>query len=226
MNRIIAIAGALAATLAATSAHALGEIVSAVAATVDANGQPGNGNIADTFNQNGLLVGYTSGVTNFNAYIAGNPRHTAFFGGNEFFGNDETTALTVTYDLGSVQSIDALALWNEETSGIGVFDLLASTDGVTFTALLSGVTPFDNPVNSVPDYGAEVFTFGLTSARYFQIAASDCPQPDPGDFPGCAIGEVAFRAGVIPEPGVWALMIVGFGLTGFAMRRRAMHAAA
>jgi hypothetical protein len=25
---------------------------------------------------------------------------------------------------------------------------------------------------------------------------------------------------VIPEPGTWAMLIVGFGLVGFAMRRR------
>jgi len=34
-------------------------------------------------------------------------------------------------------------------------------------------------------------------------------------------GNVAFRAApAVPEPGTWALMILGFGVVGYAMRRR------
>ncbi|MEG8037972.1 FxDxF family PEP-CTERM protein [Sphingomonas sp. LR60] len=34
-------------------------------------------------------------------------------------------------------------------------------------------------------------------------------------------GNVAFRASAaVPEPGTWALMILGFGIVGYAMRRR------
>jgi hypothetical protein len=88
---------------------------------------------------------YTSGVTNFDAYIATNPLHTSTFAGFEWFGNAGTTTATVTYDLGSVRSFDRLALWNEESSGIGLLDLWTSIDGTTFTSLASGLTPFDNP---------------------------------------------------------------------------------
>ncbi len=35
---------------------------------------------------------------------------------------------------------------------------------------------------------------------------------------GVVIDDVSIRA--VPEPGVWALLIAGFGMTGFAMRRR------
>jgi hypothetical protein len=34
------------------------------------------------------------------------------------------------------------------------------------------------------------------------------------------------RGGDVPEPASWALMLAGFGLIGFAMRRRATHATA
>lgn len=37
---------------------------------------------------------------------------------------------------------------------------------------------------------------------------------------GAATGNVSWTAGAVPEPGTWALMILGFGVVGYAMRRR------
>lgn len=37
---------------------------------------------------------------------------------------------------------------------------------------------------------------------------------------GTAIGPITDVPGAVPEPATWAMMIVGFGLVGFAMRRR------
>jgi hypothetical protein len=142
--------GALALAGTVQNATAAGAIFSATGAVVNAGDLPGNGSINDTFNHNGLLSGYTSGVTNFDAYIATNPLHTSTFAGFEWFGNAGTTTATVTYDLGSVRSFDRLALWNEESSGIGLLDLWTSIDGTTFTSLASGLTPFDNPPGQLP----------------------------------------------------------------------------
>lgn len=33
-------------------------------------------------------------------------------------------------------------------------------------------------------------------------------------------GNVSFAAGAVPEPATWAMMLLGFGTVGFAMRRR------
>jgi hypothetical protein len=204
---------AFGAILLASAAQA-GPIFAPVAATIDAGG-PGFGNIADTFNENGLFTTYVPNVTDFDAYIATNPMHTDIFSGFEWFSNSGTTSAQVTYDFGSVRSFDKLALWNEESSGIGQLDLITSVDGVTFTALAT-VFPTDNPL---ANYGADVFAFGLTSARYVRFGMSGCPQPNPGSFQGCAIGEVAFR-GAAPEPASWAMMVAGFGAVGGALRSR------
>ena len=214
----------LAASSIFTTPVAAQTIIGAQSAVINAGG-PGSGSIADTYNQNGLSTNYVSGVTNFNAYIAGGPRHTDTFSGFEWFSALGTTTATVTYDLGSVISIDRLALWNEESSGIGLLNLLYSTNGAAFTSL-GNFTPTDNPVGS--SYLADVFSFGPTSARYVRLDMSRCPQPN-GTYNACAIGEVAFRtaavAGGVPEPATWAMLIVGFGGVGASLRRRRSGAA-
>jgi len=194
-----------------------GAIISAVGGTINSGG-PGFGTLTETFDQSGLSSGYTSGVTDFDTYIASGPTHTTTFAGFEWFSNSGTTSASVTYDLGGIFSIDALALWNEETSGIGSLDLLTSTDGVIFTPLLSGLLPTDH---DLVDYAADVFSFGAVSAQYIQFDMSGCPQPIVGTFPSCAIGEVAFRqAGdaQVPVPGT--ILLLGLGLAGLGVARR------
>lgn len=209
---------ALLALSATTALPAAAQVIIAPVAAVIDSGGPGSGSINDTFNQSGLSAGYTAGVTNFDSYIASNPTHTSAFAGNEWFGNFGTTTAVVTYDLGSAQTIDRLALWNEESSGIGLLSLLGSTDNVTFTAL-GTYSPVDVPL---ADYPAQVFSFAATSLRYLRFDMSGCPQPNPGSYQSCAIGEVAFRtAGIaVPEPASWAMMIGGLALVGGALRRR------
>ncbi|GHF19114.1 hypothetical protein GCM10017044_12080 [Kordiimonas sediminis] len=200
------------------SAHAA-VIFSASGATINSGG-PGSGSIADTYNQSGLLSGYIDGVTDFDVYMATNPMHSFVFAGNEWFGNQGTTSASVTYDFGSVRSVDAVALWNEESSGIGILDLFWSVNNVDFFSLSSGITPTDNPL---ADYSADVFSFTSVDAQYIRFDMNRCPQDDPGSYASCAIGEVAFREGVtsaVPEPATWLMMILGFGMIGVATRRR------
>lgn len=197
-------------------------IFGATSAVVNAGGTEGSGNIANTYNQAGLVTPYVSGVTSFDTYIAGNPKHTFIYAGFEWFSGVSPTA-TVTYDFGSVKSLDRFALWNEEFSGIGLLNILGSTDGVTFTSILAGLTPPNSPADT--DYGATIYSFATTSARYFRMEMSGCPQPNGGGYNGCSIGEVAWRAAgannVVPEPSSMVLMASGLlALGGIASRRR------
>ena len=194
-------------------------IVSAVGATIDSGG-PGFGNIADTYNQNGLSSNYVSGVTDFNTYIGGGPTHTPIFSGFEWFSNSGSTSAQVTYDLGSVLKISKMAIWNEEASGIGLLDLFGSTDGVTFTSLLAGVLLTDNP-GGFFSYTADILNFTATNFRYIRLDMSGCPQPN-GSFPACAIGEVAFNSvSSVPVPAALPLVMTGlFGLGALSRRRK------
>jgi hypothetical protein len=209
-----------------TSAFA-GPIIAPVSA-VATSGGPGFGNLADTLNQNGLSATYASGVTDFDAFLAGNPTHTSFFPDNEWFSGSLTviaTTASVTYDFGDTVWIDRLALWNEESSGIGILDLWYSVNGTDFAELVAGLKPTDNvavdalgfSIDEPPPYSADVFGFDRTLVRYVRFDMSDCALGN-DDFAACALGEVAFSEAAVPEP--TTLLLVGGGLASLVARRR------
>jgi hypothetical protein len=196
------------------SAHA-GVIVSAQSASVD--GGVGGTSVGESFNQSGLSAGYTSGVTDFDTYIASNPTHSQD-AGTEFILSQ--TSVSVVYDLGSSMSIDALALWNEDAFGFGTGELSWSLNGIDFFALTT-INPVDNP--AFLTYGAEVFSLAETFLRYIRFDISGCPQPDGLASLACGIGEVAFRVAdgdvsEVPIPGAIPLFLAG--LAGLQLRTR------
>ena len=220
----IALATALSA--AASLSHA-GVIVSAQSASI-LSGAPGVGDLVSTYDQYGLLKDYVSGETDFDTYIASNPMHVADFSVKEgpttyyyeWFSEFGTPSAIVSYDLGSVQQTLGMALWNEDANGIGKLNVLGSVDGTTWTTLATNLTPTNLPFDT--DYGADVISWGKTSARYIKLEMSACPSD--GEWIGCSIGEVAFNVTAVPEPSTLTLTGLGLGMMGWVAARRRKQA--
>ena len=116
------------------------------------------------------------------------------------------------------------------TDVAGMLNLLVSTVGasaennVTFSNIFLTGTGLPNP-NGVPL--SQVLADPNDTFVRNMIAVGPGTytlniQGTPGTQNGSLSGNVSFTsvAAAVPEPGTWALMLVGFGAVGFSMRRR------
>ncbi len=95
------------------------------------------------------------------------------------------------------------------------FDLTGVT-GLNFTGF-TAVTPYGATSRRSADYGVTT-SFTSDSLRISYAVTSITK----GNVFEITTGKSVFSytTGAVPEPGTWALMILGFGLVGYAMRRR------
>jgi hypothetical protein len=208
---VAALLALLLATLGPREADAT-VILSPVAVLVNTLGQESNCcDIGAIFDQSGLSLGFTSGVTDFDNYLALDPRHSPWFQDQEFFGPVGALSGTIVLDLGASFLVDRLALWNENTTGIAEM-MVSTSDDVDF---LLGVTHHDTffptPNTPLEDYPVEVFALSAAHDRYVRIEFT-CNE---NEWSNCGIGEIAFS---VPEPA--SVFLFGLGLAGLAARRR------
>ena len=193
-----------------------GMILQAVSASTDMGTLAGA--IAHVRDQTGLSAAYTSGVTDFDSYIASNPTHNSSTSGNDWFSVDPPAG-NVDFDLGGTYTIESFALWNmgfDWSYNVTEFDLLAD-DNVSFSSpvtLLSNesANPYTGSASAVKP---EVFTFAPTAASFVRLVITAIKSGS-----SAAFGEAAFEAEPIPEPS--SLVLISLAAMGFApfMRRR------
>lgn len=178
--------------------------------------------LSSLIDQTGLSAGYTSGVTDFDSYIASGPTHNSALGSNGWATQNNVTAAFVTFDLGSSMTVESMAFWNRKhdagIQGVKDFELRACPDSTcTSTTLLGGFTALNTLGANDSAVGAQVFAFAATMAQYLRM--------DMLNTHGATVlsaGEVAFeRSAAVtatPEPAS-ALLLAG-GLLALGARRR------
>ena len=199
-----------------TAAFAIGLAVSAQAATVVPISAVGSSSYPGYNDFYAIDVGPGSATTDWAS-----------------FGQGASSKLNL--DLGGVYQLSSVSVTDRVTSGGGnggyvggttdfttSFSLTVYTDG-TFTTAVGSPLVFSKPIPGSPtgvaDFLSEFAVTGL-SGRYVQYTVLAA---GPSNNPG--LSNISFTTRV-PEPGTWALLVVGFGMVGFAARRRKSAVAA
>lgn len=110
--------------------------------------------------------------------------------------------VTATLDPASVPIIPGGPEWSP----------LGSDSGDCYAAGC-GYTGWINSTYEIADAGNYVLAFGVTNWL-------DTSYDSGMAFSGITVAGVPVDNNVVPEPGTWAMMLMGFGAVGFAMRRR------
>lgn len=161
-----------------------------------------------------------------------------------FAPNDRFTGLGggfVTYDFGPFRLVDGVGQdlnvyeYDDGAVEFGSIDVLISADNLTFFNIEASALPAVDLVGDDAhgnasfrrsyDLGAAVTGLGVSQFRYLRIdgTTSGAIGGNTGfDLDAvAAINYVDTRpVGGVPEPAAWALMILGFGMAGGAVRRR------
>ena len=157
-----------------------------------------------------------------------------------FEGTRNTGTRTATYSITTDDTIGAIGIGQITSWIMSISDgvMTANFSSVDGTLDFSGASLWSNGTDLLFNYDSVGFIYasfyspGNTSALVIQ--AGDGYNQDLIRLAGASAGfEVGFETGIqsiasiprdptgaVPEPGTWAMMLMGFGALGFRMRRR------
>ncbi len=187
---------------------------------------------------NAAIAGFTPTVEDFSSGTAGQ----LIAPGGAFNGNTYTPTLTATLDATIItnqfNSFSGLSLGCDQSNGAAQFCFDGDSVTVTFAAPVFAVGAFfnvnansgnfgltvgsDTASSGSASYDTSTFVFaGLVSDTSFTSAKFFSNSGGAGtasfNIPEIITGS---KAGAVPEPATWAMMLVGFGGLGAMLRRR------
>lgn len=111
------------------------------------------------------------------------------------------------------------------TAGTYTFDALSSFDNVL--SLYTGAFNPASPLTNISAYNDDTnglnarISASLLAGTAYNLVFASYVNSDRGAFSVTANGPgTVSQTGAVPEPATWAMMILGMGAVGFAMRRR------
>lgn len=202
------------ATVAALAAPASAAVSVSLTNTGDPNGLPAGQTLIADFNDagnqtktlvpgvtltlNGATVGQCEGCGGYSGTLPNDPTHYLTVPGNA----------TATFDFAKALLSFSLFMGSPDT-----YNHIDFYGANNFHASLSGSDMFQGDTNQSWGWGKRVnFDFGGATVDKVVLSSSG------NSF---EVDNAAGKfAGSVPEPGVWALMIMGFGAAGAALRRQ------
>ena len=163
------------------------------------------GDLTSTIDQSGFLTNYISGETEFDEFVA---TTVAFETADSIGGIGPGRPGEIDFDLGLINRIDAIAIWNrrgrEGGPALREFDLLVSltedfADPIEIGSFVLSPVPDDFRMP------AEVFSFEPVPARYVRILATQ----NDGHPQATQINEFAVRRAVFGSPDDLCQLIFG-----------------
>jgi len=133
-----------------------------------------------------------------------------------------TTTGTVTFDLGSLFKVGSSTVWNYGPGccgdGRSVKDLgvSVSTDGINFSS--SGNFVLTQPTTD--PFPGQNLALNDVNARFVRFSINS----NYGDDTYSGLSEVKFYGTAVPEAETYAYALVGLGVVGLALRRKAIAA--
>jgi hypothetical protein len=217
---LIARLAALTACMLALSAHA-SLVRGAIDTTGPADYSP-DAVPANLSNQSGLSAAYTSGVTDFESYVA-NTTHDSTWTTNLWV---QPEGGTLIFNLGGAFDISGLALWNRgqavSQQGIKDFALYSCADAACASQQLIGTFVALNDLGTDTSVVAQTFKFSEVNTTFMKL---DVLSNYNAAFNFASLGEVVFREAAegtaVPEPASAALMLCALGALAGVRRRMA-----
>ena len=106
--------------------------------------------------------------------------------------------------------------FTNELAGVYALTLDTSSRGIDFTsAILTGP---GGPYELIEEFDNGISEFWNLSSLFLEAGTYTLTINGDNRSTGSLGGTVTINA--VPEPGTWAMMLLGFGAAGFAMRRR------
>ena len=129
----------------------------------------------------------------------------------------------------SITTVNGLLTFSADFASFA--STIANQSGGLFSVLLDGVTLNSFDTGSIDDFAIERGTLAFStlvtagthvlSLQATRPFTTGSPNPLYGRTPFQYFDNISATQGAVPEPATWGLMIMGFGLAGGALRRRA-----